>query len=205
MRRGFLPKTAREKTRVESSVFFFTAAFVLGCVGGYFSCRAFGASQEIKEYLMEYAKALSAGKAITAASLLGAAAAYFRVPWTVFLCGLSRYAFYLFCCVFFGEGLLLAFAVTTFVLALGRTGVLIALCVFGIRLIFILPVSLSVAVRRCSLAAGQSGRRASRAQAPTGNRRLRSLLVYQVVLTLGVLAEITFVPRLVAFAMQYVS
>ena len=110
MRRGFLPKTARRKTRVESSVFFFTAAFVLGCVGGYFSCRAFGASQEIKEYLMEYAKALSAGKAITAASLLGAAAAYFRVPWTVFLCSLSRYAFYLFCCVFFGEGLLLAFA-----------------------------------------------------------------------------------------------
>ena len=40
MRRGFLPKTARGKTRVESSVFFFTAAFVLGCVGGYFSCRA---------------------------------------------------------------------------------------------------------------------------------------------------------------------
>lgn len=93
MRRGFLPKTARGKTRVESSVFFFTAAFVLGCVGGYFFCRAFGASQEIKEYLMEYAKALSAGKAITAASLLGAAAAYFRVPWTVFLCSLSRYAF----------------------------------------------------------------------------------------------------------------
>ena len=59
MRRGFLPKTARRKTRVESSVFFFTAAFVLGCVGGYFFCRAFGASQEIKEYLMEYAKALS--------------------------------------------------------------------------------------------------------------------------------------------------
>lgn len=130
MRKRRLPDPASKSSRLDPSVFFFSIAFFLGAVGGYFCCRASGAGNEIKEYLNRYAQVLVAGGTVTTASLLGAAVSYYRVPCAVYLCGVFRHAFYLICGVFLLEGFLLSFAVANFTLALGRSGVLISLCVF---------------------------------------------------------------------------
>ena len=107
MRKRRLPDPASKSSRLDPSVFFFSIAFFLGAVGGYFCCKASGAGNEIKEYLNRYAQVLVAGGTVTTASLLGAAVSYYRVPCAVYLCGVFRHAFYLICGVFLLEGFLL--------------------------------------------------------------------------------------------------
>ena len=162
MRKRRLPDPASKSSRLDPSVFFFSIAFFLGVIGGYFCCRASGAGSEIKEYLNRYAQVLVAGGTVTTASLLGAAVSYYRVPCAVYLCGVFRHAFYLICGVFLLEGFLLSFAVAKFTLALGRSGVLISLCVFGTRILLIFPISIAIALRRMRSAGERTGRRTAR-------------------------------------------
>lgn len=70
MRKRRLPDPASKSSRLDPSVFFFSIAFFLGVIGGYFCCRASGAGSEIKEYLNRYAQVLVAGGTVTTASLL---------------------------------------------------------------------------------------------------------------------------------------
>ena len=205
MRKGRLPRAARVRPRMDPAVFFFSVSFLLGCIAGYFSCRAMGIDAEIRTYLTRYAEILSSGGAITAASVLSVAAAYYRVPCVVFLCRSFRRAFYWHCGVFLLEGFLLSFAVSSLALALGRTGVLISLCVFGVRLLFVLPISLSLALPGHFSAGESSGRRMTRAGRKTESRQLRFLFVYPAILALGVMVELTFVPKLAAFALLHIS
>lgn len=205
MRKRRLPNPAGKSRRLDPSVFFFSIAFFLGAVGGYFCCKSSGAGDEIKEYLARYAQVLVSGGAVTTASLLGAAVSYYRVPCAVYLCGVFRHAFYLICGVFLLEGFLLSFAVANFTLALGRTGVLVSLCVFGVRILMIFPVSIAVALRRIRSARERAGRRTARQKASSGRHDGRCLLFSLAILSLGVLAELTFVPKLVSLALQRLS
>ena len=175
MRKRRLPDPASKSSRLDPSVFFFSIAFFLGVIGGYFCCRASGAGSEIKEYLNRYAQVLVAGGTVTTASLLGAAVSYYRVPCAVYLCGVFRHAFYLICGVFLLEGFLLSFAVANFTLALGRSGVLISLCVFGTRILLIFPISIAIALRRMRSAGERTGRRT---KAKGIVRQPRSTLLY---------------------------
>lgn len=206
MRKRRLPDPASKSSRLDPSVFFFSIAFFLGAVGGYFCCKASGAGNEIKEYLNRYAQVLVAGGTVTTASLLGAAVSYYRVPCAVYLCGVFRHAFYLICGVFLLEGFLLSFAVANFTLALGRSGVLISLCVFGTRILMIFPVSIAIALRRMRSAGEQrAGRRTARQKTSSGSRDRRCFLFGSAILALGVLAELTFVPKLVSLALRQLS
>ena len=195
MRKSRLPRAARVGPRIDPAVFFFSVSFLLGGIAGYFSCRAMGIDAEV----------LSSGGAITAASVLSVAAAYYRVPCVVFLCRSFRRAFYWHCGVFLLEGFLLSFAVSSLTLALGRTGVLVSLCVFGVRLLFVLPVSLSLALLGRSAGEESSGRRMTRSGRKRESNRLRFLFVYPALLALGVMVELTFVPKLAAFALLHIS
>lgn len=205
MRKSRLTRAARVGPRIDPAVFFFSVSFLLGGIAGYFSCRAMGIDAEIRTYLTRYAEVLSSGGAITAASVLSVAAAYYRVPCVVFLCRSFRRAFYWHCGVFLLEGFLLSFAVSSLTLALGRTGVLVSLCVFGVRLLFVLPVSLSLALLGRSAGEESSGRRMTRSGRKRESNRLRFLFVYPALLALGVMVELTFVPKLAAFALLHIS
>ena len=158
MRKNRLPRAVRVRPQMDPAVFFFSASFLLGGIAGYFSCCGMGIDAEIQTYLTQYAEVLSSGGSVTAASALSVAAAYYRVPCMVFLCRSFRRAFYWHCGVFLFEGFLLSFAVSSLALALGQMGVLVSLCVFGVRYLFVLPVSLSLALCGRSSAEPGSGR-----------------------------------------------
>lgn len=204
MRKSNLPRTTGGSAPIDLRIVFFSLAFLMGAAIGYFSCRAMGADEEIKEYITQYAQALTSGGAMTSASLLCAAAAYYRTPCAVYLCGFFRHALYLICFVFLAEGFLLSFAVANFTLAMGRSGTLISLCLFGIRMLFVLPVSLSVSLRPSFSEPRRGGRRAAERKTVRKGERSRYFLVYPIILALGVMAELTFVPKLAAFALRQI-
>lgn len=204
MRKSYLPNPGGKSVPADPRILLFSFSFFLGAVAGYFSCRAMGTGEEIKEYITQYAQVLASGGAMTSASLLCAAAAYYRVPCAVYLCGLFRHAFYLICGVFLLEGFLLSFAVTNFTLTMGRPGALISLCLFGIRALFILPIALSVALRRASSSTERAGRRSAGQKAIDQSNHRRCLILYPAILALGVMAELTFVPRLAAIALRQI-
>lgn len=205
MRKSRLLNATRRNFPVDLRVFFFSLAFLSGVVAGYFSCKAIGADGEIKGYIAQYAQVLTSGGAVASVSLLCAAVAYFRLPCTVYLCCQFRRAFYLICCVFLLEGFLLSFAVANFTLTMGRTGTLISLCLFGVRMLFILPVSLSVALRASCTSLEQSGRRTSGQKTARKKNRCRYFLLYPLILVLGIMVELTFVPKLAALALRQIS
>lgn len=205
MRKGRLPRAAKVRPRIDPAVFFFSVSFLAGVFVGYFSCRAAGIDEEIRCYLTRYAQVLSSGGTVAAASVLSIAAAYYRLPCAIFLCRPLRHALLLHGCVFLAEGFLLSFAVTCLTLALGQTGALLSLCVFGVRLLFVLPVSLSLALLGRSSSDAGPGRPGARAGKRVRSRQPRFILVYPMILALGVMAEITFVPKLAAFALLHTS
>ena len=205
MRKNRLPRAVRVRPQMDPAVFFFSASFLLGGIAGYFSCCSMGIDAELQTYLTQYAEVLSSGGSVTAASALSVAAAYYRVPCMVFLCRSFRRAFYWHCGVFLFEGFLLSFAVSSLALALGQVGVLVSLCVFGVRYLFVLPVSLSLALCGRSSAELGSGRRMTRAGRKPETNRLRFIFVYPAILALGVMVELTLVPKLAAFALLHIS
>lgn len=205
MRKSNLPNAAGRSGPADMRIFIFSLTFLLGAAGGYFACKAIGADGEIKEYITQYARVLASGEAVTSASLLCAVVAYYRVPCAVYLCGLFRHGAYFICGVFLLEGFLLSFAVANFTLAMGRPGTLISLCLFGVRMLFILPVALSVALRRLSVPRERSGRRSAGQKGMDKRSRRRYWMLYPAILALGVMAELTFVPKLAALALGQIS
>lgn len=205
MRKSRMPRAVRVRPRLDPAVWFFSASFFLGAVAGYFSCSALGVDTEIRSYLSHYSQLLSSGGSVTTASVLSIAAAYYRMPCAVFLCRSFRPAFHWHCGVFLIEGFLLSFAVSCLTLALGRVGVLLSLCVFGTRLLFVLPVSLSLALSGRPGTESGSGRRMAGAGKKHKSRQFLFWLAYPVILALGIMVEITFVPKLAAFALLHIS
>lgn len=204
MRKNNLPRTSGRGASIDPRIILFSLAFLLGVAAGFFSCKSAGADGEVREYVARYAEILASGGAVTSASLLCAAAAYYRVPFCVYLCGVFRHAFYWMCGVFLLEGFLLSFAVANFTLSMGRSGTLISLCLFGVRAVFILPVALSVALRRSCPAGKRMGQRSSEQKAAEKCNRRRYFFLYPAILALGVMTELTFVPKLAAFALRQI-
>lgn len=205
MRKSNLPHAARGNAAIDPRIILFSVAFLLGAAAGYFSCKATGADGELKEYVTRYAEVLTSGSAVTSASLLCAAAAYYRVPFCIYLCGLFRHALQWMCGVFLLEGFLLSFAVENFTLAMGRSGTLVSLSLLGVRAVFILPVALSVALRRAGSVGKRVGRRSAEKKSAEKSDRRRFILLYPAILALGVMAELTFVPKLAAFALRQIT
>lgn len=205
MREGRLVSGSQKKFQPDPWLVLFSAAYILGVVGGIFSGKASGVNTEISSYLQKYAQALASGSSITAASILGVVAAYYRMPCAAFLLGWVRHSVYFFCGLFMAEGFFLSYAVTCFSIALGRDGVLISVCVLGVRALFVLPCALYLAVLSKGRSAGRSSRTTVRGRRAVQERTFRFLFLIPAILVLGVLCELTFVPRLAAFALQYIS
>ena len=205
MRENRLAKrSGRTRGRLAPELLLLSVAYGLGLAAGHFIGRAAGADAEIRTYLAAYAQALESGSTATAASLLGVAMAYYRMPCAVFFCGFLRNANYFFCGIFLLEGFLLSYAVACFSGALGQQGVLISLCTLGIRAMFVLPVSLFLALYRRRSAPGSAGRRAAKQMSLQPGRAGRFLFLIPALLALGVLCELTFVPKLTALALKFI-
>lgn len=205
MREGRLISGSQKKFRPDPWEVLFSVVFILGLVGGIFSGKASGVNSEISSYLQKYAQALTAGNSVTAASILGVVAAYFRMPCAAFLLGWVRHSVYFFCGLFMVEGFFLSYAVTCFSMALGRDGVLVSACVLGVRALFVLPCALYLAVFSKERTAGRGSRAPVRGRRAMPEKTFRFLFLIPAILALGVLCELTFVPRLAAFALQYIS
>lgn len=205
MRKSNLQNRGKKRAAVDSRIVLFSLAFLLGVAGGFLACKGMGIDGEIKEYITQYAQLLASGGTITSVSLVCAVVAYYRVPCAVYLCGLFRHSFYLFCGIFLFEGFLLSFAVANFTLSMGRSGALVSLCLLGIRTVFILPIALSIALRQLSSAGIQRERRYAEQKTIEKINRRRYIILYPAILALGVMAELTFVPKLAAFALRQIS
>ena len=115
MRENRLAKrVGRTRGRLAPELLLLSVAYGLGLTAGHFIGRAAGADAEIRTYLAAYAQALESGSTVTAASLLGVAMAYYRMPCAVFFCSFLRNANYFFCGIFLLEGFLLSYAVACF-------------------------------------------------------------------------------------------
>ena len=81
---------------------------------------------------------------------------------------------------------------------------MISLCTLGIRAMFVLPVSLFLALHRRRSAPGITGRRATKQLSLQPGRVGRFLFLIPALLTLGGLCELTFVPKLTALALKFI-
>ncbi len=185
---------------------------ILFAVGVVLGWRLYGniaqqSSQQLQEYLTDYSELMACTKAAPA-SLLSALFLYFRYPLLIFIFGFSALGVFLIPLLCMTEGFFLSFAVTSFVASMGRNGVLLALAALGVRCLFTLPCILFLAMWAMN-AARQLGKRGT-----LGGRKSRAIYepIYflrfgacVLILLLGVVLEVTFVPRLFQAALTVIS
>ena len=151
-------------------------------------------------YLERYAQ-LSSDPGQEPASWLSAALTYLRYPAAVFLLGLVAPGLFLIPVLCMVQGFFLSYSVSCFASALGRSGVKLALCAFGVRCIFVLPCTFFLAA--CGM---RSARRLLQGGLKRGQKRLDGLDKLRLglcalLLGLGVLAELSVVPKLFQLAL----
>ncbi len=185
------------------------ALFAVGVLLGW---RLYGniaqqSSQQLQEYLTGYSE-LMADTGAAPTSLLSALFLYFRYPLLIFIFGFSALGIVLIPLLCVAEGFFLSFAVTSFVVSMGREGVLLALAALGVRCLFTLPCILFLALQAMD-AAQQIGK-----QGTVGHRKNRAIYepVYflrfgacVLILLLGVVLEVTLVPKLFQLALTAIS
>ena len=192
---GRCSKRNIQKNTGQFIVFWMSLCFLAGAAGGYLAQLATGVDAQLNAYLQGYANLLQDGSA--AASILGVAAAYYRGPAAIYLLGHCRSGKFFLSVAFALEGFGLAYAVAAFSTALGRCGVLLAMSVFGLRFFVVLPCMLFLARQSgCFVSRAERGRKKA-----ADGRQLRLLCLCPALLGLGVVAEVTFVPRLFAAAL----
>ena len=116
-----------------------TACFAAGALTGALLCAGSGeGGGALGGYLRGYISALTAGTSALP-SFWAAAWELCRWPLLVFLLGFTAFAAAAVPAAFFVRGLLLGYAVGAFGQVFGRGGLLAALCVFGMTVLFSLP------------------------------------------------------------------
>lgn len=199
MRKHRVLQTTLIRKRDTSILLLLCICFIAGAIFAWLMCKFCGTDPELKEYLAQYSAVLSDGGAMASASIIGVFAAYFRLPCLVFIFGFWGIAVWLFAIAFLFEGFLLTFAICSISTALGNAGVWISLCVFGLRFLLILPISLFIVLlgqrRRVKKTAHHTG-----SKNPGNQSRLAFFC--PIILLLGVMIEVTFVPKLLAKILQ---
>lgn len=181
------------------------AFFFIGILLGW---RLYGniaqqSSQQLQEYLTGYSE-LMACTEVAPASLLSALLLYFRYPLLIFVFGFSALGVILIPILCMTEGFFLSFAVTSFVASMGRDGVLLALAALGLRCLFTLPCMLFLSLWAMDAAQrlgkrGTSGYRKNRAiYEPVYFLRFGACVI---ILLIGVVLEVTLVPKLFQLAL----
>ena len=141
--RGWMPKS---DTALRPCFWILCAAFGLGILLGQLAGRSLGAEQQdaLASYLRRYA-ALCASAERPVQSALSAVLTYLRGPAAAFLLGLVGPGVFLLPALSALQGFFLSYSVACFAAALGRGGVKLALCAFGVRCAFILPCTFFLA------------------------------------------------------------
>ena len=186
-----------------------TACFLLGVFLGQVLSARVGAetAEELDRYLHGYFS-LPSPPETGGMAALSTLTVYFRYPLLAFLLGFASVGAVLLPAFTAAYGFFLSFSVCCFTAAFGRSGVLLALAVFGLRCLVTLPCYFCVAVpalEKSAALAALSLNRGGRAAPPTYGRPwwLRCGAVCGV-LTAGVLAELLTGPRLLAWTLQWI-
>lgn len=209
MKRGGTFQKRNTDFASHGQLIFLCALFSAGVFLGWrlYGTIAQQSSQQLQEYLTGYSE-LMACTEVAPTSLLSALLLYFRYPLLIFIFGFSALGIILIPLLCVTEGFFLSFAVTSFVVSMGRNGVLLALTALGVRCLFTLPCILFLAMWAMN-AARQLGR-----QGTFGYRKNRAIYepVYflrfgacVLILLLGVILEITLVPKLFQLALAAIS
>ena len=173
---------------------------VCGAVIGFFVQKAVSPTHnaELSDYLQQYA-ARSADADGTAISFLRVAAVYFRYPLLAFFlgfCTVGTYLLPLLCAV---QGFFLAYSVCCFASALGHAGIYLAFTAFGPRVMLTLPCLLLLALQgfgNAKTLLGTDRRRNARTKKLPAASYFVPLGICTVVLLIGTVLEIVFLPRL---------
>ena len=179
--------------------------FAFGAIAGALICDG-GAGQDAEQlrlYLMEYARYCT-GPRETTVSLFSVLLLYFRYPLALFVCGFLGAGIVAAPVLCLLQGCFLSFSISCFTAALGRSGLLLALSLLGLRVLFVVPCTLFLAVGAmeragCLVKARLNGKRERVAQP--------SLFYWQfaycaLLLSTGVILELSMVPKLFAFALK---
>lgn len=179
----------------------FAAGVILGQV---LSVRvADDVSGELVHYLSSFFS-LSDGENSASGTLLSTLVVYYRYPLLAFLFGFASVGVVLLPLLSAAYGFFLSFSVCCFTAAFGSDGVLLALCVFGLRCLITLPCYFLLAVpsfrNAVSLAAISLGREARDFPIRYGSVWWMRLCIAAGVLLAGALAEQLLSPCLLSLA-----
>ena len=190
------------RARLLMLCFFFVLGSALGVV--VHDAAVPSAAEQLREYILQYAVLAAEGEVDTA--LISVLAVYFRYPLTVYLAGFSVLGLLLVPLLALLQGFSLAFSVCCFSAALGRSGILLALASFGTRCILTLPCLLYLAVQAMERSFSKTavGRDKGKRQTTQVRSNGRTLLCL-IILALGVLAELTVVPKLIQLALAGIT
>ena len=183
--------------------------FALGILLGRIVHSAAAASDDgqLREYLLAFTNLTAQPEDMTGA-VLSVLITYFRYPLMVFLCGLMAAGVVLIPTLFAVQGFFLSFAVHSFASALGRSGVMLAAAAFGVRCLFALPCTLFLAMHALSgsvqlLQIRADGRKKERnGQFSTSLMRLAACAL---ILLIGVVVELSLVPKLLQLALTNIT
>lgn len=162
----------------------------------------------LREYLLQYAGLMLQDEE-SAASILTVLWTYFRYPLLLFLAGLTAMGVVAIPLLWIVQGCSLAFSVACFTSAMGRSGVLLALVTFGVRSLFVLPCGLLLSLWSLD---GALQRFRERGQRQRGKKKgpgssqhyLRCAVCFAVIL-IGVIVELSLVPKLLKLALVGIS
>lgn len=163
--------------------------FALGTLLGNVAAQLIGADKDLAAYLQEIISAGVSG----AVSLFSVVAAYFRYPLIILLLGYCSFGIAAIPLLLAVQGFTLSFAAATLAVSLGRQGVLLALASFGLRSMVTTLCTLLLALWALEKAGGSTEKK----DGLGGNIVALCFLVS----TLGVILELTVVPKLFSFAL----
>jgi len=177
-------------------------ALLICCAAGFLAgrilYRGIGACSvaSLASFLQSYAQ-LAANASITPASVLQICITHFRYPVLLFFFAFSALGMYLIPALCFVQGTFLSFALFSFSGALGRSGIQFAFAAFGLRCLFLLPCCLYLASYALRQAADMDRNRGPRKKQGTcGYSIWRPAMICFLILCLGIVAELTIVPKL---------
>ena len=155
-------------------------------------------NQQLGQYLAGYSQWMIHADA-SPVSFLNAVSLYFRYPFFAFLFGFTSLGVVLIPLLCAAEGFFLSFAVTSFISAMEKGGILVALCALGIRCIVTIPCILFLAA--CAMDASEQLRRGGSFGYQKNREFYNSVYfarfgVCATVLLFGALLETAVVPRL---------
>lgn len=168
--------------------------FAVGAILAHFAAHLWSGDDALAAYLRSYA-ATSADAPLAAASIWQVVTAYSRYPLLTLLFAFCSFGMAAIPLLLLAQGFTLSFAAATLSEALGRQGVLLALAAFGIQGMITVVVTLLLALWSLDRLKGASERKVQQ-------NDMARLMLCLVLLVLGIVLELTVVPKLILPALE---